>query len=291
MAMTRAAASGDTPTPQPTGLTIGMAWDGRVDPDAALAAAERAEFVTEVVVAPIDAAAAAALAERRIRFTKLRSLPPGDSGLYNALNKVLAAARTPLIVFHGADDVLSAEAVADPVVVDAVAAAEASSLLVFTARLCSPSGTATGLFHHREGAGPATTLARRSAPLCPEVAYPTAVLQVMGGFDETFRIAGDVDLYFRVREKCDRRDVDRVLVDMRDGGLSSSARGARTVWRENRRIAQAHGHDVFFRQKVIAHLLLNGRHLLYRIGGEAFANRATDALRAIGGRPARFTLD
>ena len=287
--MTSKVDPGDGPV-RPAGLTIGMAWNGRQDPAAAFAAAQGAPFVAEVLVAPMNDAVAASVRTLAARFTKVRPLPPGDTGLYDAFNKIVAATLTTHIAFHGADDILTAGAVADPSIEAALASATVDDMLVFTAQLCSPSGAPGKTFHHDEGVAPAVTLARHGAPLCPEVAYPVAVLRQAGGFDPGFRVAGDVDLYFRVRPLCRRRDVDRVIVAMRDGGLSASARGARTVWLENRRIARKHGQAVSVHRRLLAHLLLNGRYLLYRLGGEAFANRATDAVRALAGRPPRFTL-
>ena len=272
------------------GLTIGMAWNGRQDPAAALAAAQRAPFVTDIIISPIDARVARLADGLAARYAKVRCLPPGDSGLYDAFNKIAAATLTTHVAFHGADDVLVAGAADDPTIAATIASAAADDLLVFTAELCSPSGEARQTFHHREAAMPAISLARYSAPLCPEVAYPVAALLDTGGFDPSFRIAGDVDLYFRIRPRCRRRDVDRRFVAMRDGGLSASARGARTVWRENRRIARVHGQYIAWPQRLLANVLLNGRYALYRLGGEDFANVATDALRLCAGRPRRFTL-
>lgn len=269
-------------------LSIGVAWNGVGDPGPVMAAGEAAPFVAEVLVAPMDAAAAerARIAAAVGNYAKVRVLPPGDTGIYSAWNKLVTACSASHIAFHGIDDLV----LADPAIGAALAALGDDEMLVNSVQFATPRGQPTSIYHHREAQPPALSLGRHANPACPEVAWPVAVVRAVGGLDESFRIAGDVDLYFRVRPQVQRRDCEAVLLTMCDGGVSTAARHARTVWRENRRIAERHGQQVPIGNCVVSGVFLNGRYWLYRIGGERFADTATDALRRLAGRPPRFSL-
>ena len=261
-------------------LTVAYAWNGKGDPHAAFAAAQAGAFVAELLVSPIDAATALAAVALSTVYPKLRILPPGDTGIYSAYNKLIAACRTRLITFHGIDDILVANAPLPP---------GPDAIIVMTAQLCTASGVPYGEYHHREHP-PALALARYATPLTPEVVYPAALLRDIGGVDEGFRIAGDVDLYLRARARCLRIDADIVFVAMRDGGLSASAKGAATVLAENRRIARRHRQAVPLPHRLAAAAFLGARYWLFRLGGERFANRVTDRVRALVGRAPRYAL-
>lgn len=256
------------------------------DPVACLRASEKAPFVSEALVAPLDGATARAARKAGEGLRKVRILPPGDTGLYSAWNKMVAATRTTHVAFHGVDDLVDA----DPAIGTALADVGPRDMLVFSIRFATPTGTPTAIYHHRETEPPALSLGRYANPACPEVAWPVAVLRDLGGLDESFRIAGDAELYFRVRPHVVRRDRDLVLLTMLDGGLSVAARNAASVWRENRRIARRYGQRVPLSNLVSAGLFLHGRHLASRAFGAKTADRATDAVRAVFGKPPRYSL-
>lgn len=269
----------------PPELTIAYAWNGQGDPHAVFAAGQSAAFVAELLVSPMDAATARAAEVLAGTYPKIRVLPPGDTGIYSAWNKLIAGCATRQIAFHGIDDLMIAGA-SPP--------SDADAIIVMTAELCSASGVPYGLYHHREhppSVSPKVALARFATPLTPEVIYPTTLLREIGGVDESFRIAGDVDLYLRARQHCQRVDADIMFVAMRDGGVSSSARGAATVLTENRRIARLHHQAVPLSHRLAATTFLTARHWLFLFGGERFANRATDIMRALAGRAPRYALD
>ncbi len=75
-------------------------------------------------------------------------------------------------------------------------------------------------------------------------AHPTfyvrrEVLLKVGGFDERYRIASDIDLMMRVLEveKASSAHIPRVLIKMREGGLSNGS--LRRIWRANVECYQA----------------------------------------------------
>jgi len=267
-------------------LTIGVAWNGVGDPLPCLRAGEAAPFVAEVLVAPMDAAAADKALFAARALAKTRVLPPGDTGIYSAWNKLVAACATSHIAFHGIDDLV----IADPAIGAALATIRDEDVLVASVRFATPQGQPTAIYHHRESDPPALALGRVANPAGPEVCWPVAVVRAVGGLDESFRIAGDVDLWFRVRRVARRSDVDTVLLTMNDGGISTVARHARTVWLENRRIAHAHGQPVPLGNRLRSGAFLNGRYWLARLVGARTADHATDAARRLVGKPPRYSL-
>jgi hypothetical protein len=276
----------DNHDPRHRALTIGVAWNGVGDPRAVLAAGEAAGFVAEVLVSPMNVTTGDAARVAAVGLTKVRVLPPGDTGIYSAWNKLVAACRTSHIAFHGVDDLV----VPDPAIAAALADLGADEMLVASIQLATPGGVPTAIYHHRETDPPALSLGRHANPACPEVCWPVSQLRAVGGLDERFRIAGDVDLYFRVRPKVRRVDIEAVLLVMRDGGVSVSAKHSATVWAENRHIARSYGQTVPIGNRLLSGCFLQGRGWLYRIGGEHFADTLTDGMRALFGKTRRYSL-
>ncbi len=270
----------------PPRLTVAVAWNGIGDPTPCLVAGAAAPFVAEVLVSPMDAGTADRMAAAALGFPKVRILPPGDTGIYSAWNKLVNACTTSHLVFHGVDDLIEA----DPQIGAALAVLGDNDMLVASIRFATPQGKPTAIYHHREQQPPLLSLGRLANPACPEVAWPVAAIRKAGGLDEGFRIAGDADLYFRVRPLVRRVDCEAVLLTMLDGGASVTARNARAVWRENRRIARANGQPVPLANRLASGIFLNGRYWLYRLAGPRFADRATDTLRGLLGRKPRYSL-
>jgi glycosyltransferase involved in cell wall biosynthesis len=70
-------------------------------------------------------------------------------------------------------------------------------------------------------------------PAHPTFYVKREILLEIGGFDERYRIASDIDLMMRVLEVRHARSVyiPRVLIKMREGGLSNGS--VRRIWRAN----------------------------------------------------------
>ena len=269
----------------PKPLTIGVPWNGSGDIEALLERSELADYVDEVLVSPSNESTRDAVCRLKTRFPKLRSLDAGDTGLYSAFNKLIFNTRTTFLCFHGVDDLL----VPDPAVGSILENATGDKILVFTAQFCSPGGVPLTIYHHHEQEPPRQALGRFSSPATPEVAYPVAALREVGGADTSFRIAGDADLYFRVRTCAGRSDHENIFVEMRDGGMSTTARHALTVLNENRKIAQYHGQRIRLTNHAMTAAFLRGRHFLYWLGGERFSALVVDGARLLLGRRPRYS--
>ncbi|MBI3350594.1 MAG: hypothetical protein HY020_25780 [Burkholderiales bacterium] len=269
-------------------LTIGLAWNGAVPLDQIIERCNQAPFVHELLLAPATDQAEAAARPYAEKCSKLRILKGGDHGIYDAWNKLVRHAATTYICFHGADDYL----VADDRLGDLLgqyARRTIPPLVVFTAKILGSDGKEISSFHHAESSG-LLSLGRLMSPLCPEIAYPVALVREAGGLDDTFKIAGDADLYFKVRPKAGREDSDATLVEMTDGGASASAKHAWTVYKENRRIARKYAQSIPLLNRCTSLLFLGGRRLLFRLGGERFAAQCTDTVRMAFGKRRRYTL-
>jgi hypothetical protein len=266
-------------------LTIGVAWNGVGELHQLLERVRSLDWVEEVLVSPSSEAAKRKVEDLSVIYSKLRSLPAGDTGIYSAYNKLIFGARTSHLCFHGCDDFL----VPDPRLGKIIKEASPEELLVFTLRFCTAEGEFLTSAHHVESTRPRVALGRYASPATPEVAYPVKILQAVGGADESFRIAGDADLYFKVREKSVRRDFDLEFAEMRDGGASTAAKHAWTVYRENRKIAKRYRQKLTIPQRAVALAALGGRAAIFKLGGERMSNEVTDSLRRLAGRPARFT--
>lgn len=163
----------------------------------------------------------------------LRVLSEPDDGLFHAMNKALRLAAGEYLVYLGADDRLTPDALAQ---VEAALAANPVDIVCGGTRVVGEGGgwTERAELVVRRGLP-------RSAPTRHQSIFVRAdVLREAGGFDPRYRIAADYDLYLRLWE-AGRSEllVPAVLSEFRLGGVSS--RDARATAREYRDIRIAHG--------------------------------------------------
>jgi hypothetical protein len=266
-------------------LTICVAWNGTGDLSELLDRADSIDWVSEVMVSPSSSEAHKIASGYQIKYPKLKLLNPGDRGIYSAWNKMIATCHTTHLCFHGIDDLI----LPDSSLGEYIKSAMPNDLLVFNIRYYTSEGEFSKTSHHKVTQPPKVALGRYTTPATPEIVYPVEILRELGGADESFIIAGDADLYFKLISRVQRIDVMIDFAEMRDGGASSSAKHSWTVLSENRRIAKKYGHKITIFQKVSATLALGFRSVLFNLFGERIANKATDLLRASIGKSPRFS--
>ena len=212
-----------------------------------------------------------------------------DRGIYHAWNKGLARARGEWIFFIGADDYLFASDVFErlaPVLASSyppvrivygqVAVVNSqdeelnrigeswdSAKLRFGQIMCIPH---TALMHHR------------------------SLFEYRGGFDESFRIAGDYEMLLRELREQDALFVPGLVVaGMRHGGVSSNPSGSVLLLREFRRAQRMHGIARPGRHWVSAYIKAHIRAVLWRMLGSRIAPYVFDFGRLIGGKKTYWT--
>lgn len=164
-----------------------------------------------------------------------------DRGVYDALNKGIAASTGDVIVFLHAGDVYcgvdSLSALLAPLHDPGVEISFADVVIT------DPDSPCRTLRTYRADAFRPDDLRRGFMPPHPTLAARRRVYDAHGAYDTTYRIAGDFDFSIRVLLKAgvSWRYVPRTVVRMPAGGLSN--RGWRSVWLntlEMKRACDAH---------------------------------------------------
>ena len=208
-----------------------------------------------------------------------------DRGIYHAWNKALAHAHGEWICFLGADDYFWSPTALSRIA-EAIATRPPQARIVYGRVAVVNSGGEV-----LEDAGHPWQRQDRGSLRHLPVPYPAtfhhaSVFRQHGGFDESFRIAGDYDLLVRALETADAHFVDEILVGMEVGGISSAVVNERLVWREILRVWRKHQLTPvvplwwwWTYTRVWVRALLRGAV------GERLARRLLDLYRRATGRP------
>ena len=160
-----------------------------------------------------------------------------DQGIYDAFNKGLRLATGDIVAFLNADDVY-----AGPTVVQAVHEVfqrSQTSAVFGDVDFVRPEDPGRVVRHYSSRNFSARRLRYGWMPAHPSLFLERRLIDRFGGFDPTYRIAGDFELVARLfgRERIDFQYVPRVFVTMRTGGAST--RGIRSTMTINREILRA----------------------------------------------------
>lgn len=225
---------------QPTISIVTVARNSSRTIDATLASVLRQSYPhIEYVV--VDGASTDGTREKietcREGITKFVSEP--DEGIYQAMNKGLRMATGNFVLFLNADDALvHRDAIQAAVANISKASREAEVYHGGIVRFDSTTG--------RSDIWQPTivnelSLFRGSLPH-PATFYRRSVFERVGGFDESFRIAGDYEWAVRARLKhdCAFAPIAALVAVFTQGGLSSNPEHAAENAREMKRIVAAH---------------------------------------------------
>ena len=211
-----------------------------------------------------------------------------DRGVYDAWNKGLQRSSGQWICFMGCDDVFH-DASALRELVEQGARAGAQSRVVYgRIRRVTASGMLVETFgapwaQSREG-----FLAGVNIPHCGTLHHRT-LFEERGNFDASYRIAGDYELLLRELLQRPPAFVDRVVVDMNLGGLSSRPGTIYVALREVARARAARGLRGTPARLRAALAFAWAGSWVYRVLGERAYRQLADLYRALRGRPKIWT--
>jgi len=203
--------------------------------------------------------ARAGLARMDSRATTLISEP--DQGVYDAFNKGLACAHGRYLAFLGADDRYQPGALA------AVAAAigtdpdDEPDAIAGAYNLIDEQGHAA-----KKLPRPEFTHQRlpRSMPTNHQALFlRTELVRQAGGFDLSYKIAGDYDLFLRLLPlQLDWRFINDTLVDFQLGGISYALRDTAREYRDAKLAAgeSPFGADLVYLRNLIAATLVRAKN-------------------------------
>lgn len=163
-----------------------------------------------------------------------------DGGLYEAWNKGLVHSHGEWICFLGCDDAFhNAHALSH--LAKAAAAARGNTGIVYgLVNRVTPAGTVAETWGGPWEKARAGCFAGFMIPH-PGSLHHRSIFEERGMFDESYRVAGDYELFVRELLVRDPVFVDRVVVDMRFGGMSSRPAAIYKTLQEVQRARTAHG--------------------------------------------------
>jgi glycosyltransferase involved in cell wall biosynthesis len=174
---------------------------------------------------------------RRHEAHLARVVSERDTGIYDAFNKGLRLATGEVVAFLNADDVY-----ASPGIIAEVAEVferSQASAVFGDVEFVRPEEPGKVVRHYSSGQFDARRLRYGWMPAHPSLFLRRRLIEQFGGFDPSYRIAGDFELVARLfgREHIDFEYLPRVFVTMRTGG--ASAQNIRSTLIKNREILRA----------------------------------------------------
>jgi glycosyltransferase involved in cell wall biosynthesis len=211
-----------------------------------------------------------------------------DSGLYEAWNKGVRSSRGEWICFLGCDDAFHDPAALRSLL-DAASAARGGARIVYgLVNRVTERGVVAETWGEPWAAARAAAFAGFMIPH-PGTLHRRSVFEEHGLFDESYRVAGDYELMIRELLERDPVFVERVVVDMRFGGMSSRPAAIYRTLQEVQRARAAHGlhgKPARLRQALAAAWL--GSWIQRLLGDRAY-RWCADLYRIARGRPRIWT--
>ena len=213
-----------------------------------------------------------------------------DSGIYNAWNKALRYARGEWVCFLGADDYLWSNDVLARIATVLKALPSETQIAYGQVMLLGLDDAPLYLVGEPYDRKSEQRVDVMGLPPHPGLMHRRAMFEERGGFDESFRIAGDTELLLRELQRSAACFVPGVIVaGMRQGGISSKPANVLKSLQELRRIQRKHGIRWPGLALTLARLRASVRWILWSVMGERCTRGALDFGRKLLGKPAYWT--
>jgi glycosyltransferase involved in cell wall biosynthesis len=212
-----------------------------------------------------------------------------DRGIYHAWNKGIARARGEWITFLGSDDYFWTADVLERMA-PVLARAYPAVRIVYGAAVRVNRDGEEVVRVGEDWATAKRTFAQVMNVPHPGLMHHRSVFADHGGFDESFRIAGDYELLLRELRGRDALFVpDIVVAGVQHGGISATPRGRLLSLTESRLAQRRHGIGRPGRVWMIAYAKAVLRLGLWRILGSRIAPYVFDFGRALSGKGPYWT--
>ncbi len=213
-----------------------------------------------------------------------------DRGIYNAWNKALHHANGDWVCFLGADDYLwSNDAMARMAACLTILPKE-TQIAYGQIMLLGLEDAPLYMVGKPYDLKPHQRVDVLNLPPHPGLMHRRTLFDERGGFDESFRIAGDTELLLRELQRAPAYFVPNlIMVGMRQGGISSKPSNVLKSLQELRRIQRKHGIRWPGVALTLARLRAIFRLILWSVMGERMTRYVLDLGRKVLGKPAYWT--
>jgi GT2 family glycosyltransferase len=206
-----------------------------------------------------------------------------DRGLYAAWNKALPRSRGEWLCFLGCDDVFHDDLALHDLVRSPAALGSAARVVYGKMNLVTLGGAVAQTVGRPWAETRGEFLSGFMIPHSGTL-HHRSLFEIHGGFDESYRVAGDYEFVLRELKQAPAEFVDRVAADMQLGGRSGRPDSIHATLREVARARRAHG---LTRLPVRLALALTTSWIgagLFRIAGPEVFGAAADAYRVLRGK-------
>lgn len=212
-----------------------------------------------------------------------------DGGIYDAWNKGVCQAKGEWICFLGADDFFWEEHVLEKMATKLAMLPEGINAAYGQVMLLNQNG---GALHPigRAWAEVKSSFRQIMSVPHPGLMHRRGLFERYGGFDDSFRIAGDYEFLLRELLKNEAAFIAGIItVGMTQGGISSSPTNSLVAMREMRRAQKMHGLSRPGMCWLQATARIYLRLIAWELLGEKAARRLLDMARELRGHPPYWT--
>jgi glycosyltransferase involved in cell wall biosynthesis len=215
-----------------------------------------------------------------------------DTGIYNAWNKALEMVTGDWVVFIGSDDYFINKTVFEEAILDLEKAVKNKNRFVYgkiehvnyLKQKIEESGlpwiTQKKRFTYTMNIGHSGSFHHKS------------LFEEYGNFNESFKIVGDYEFLLRAFKdpKQDALFINKVLIVMRQGGISASLNNRLTLVKENHKARKLNGVTGFSKELFFWEIRIRVIMFFSKIFGENSATKLADVYRKILGKQKRWSI-